>query len=154
MFVITWFLFRHSLLLFRCKMNDRKCPKQENWASNSVGDRISLVPPVISSCSQVSYQAGVYSVATNDSCQQFTVFYIFLFCPYFINVDVLGGYNGTIFAYGQTSSGKTHTMEVQYIAKWFKRSMYCIIDRDYSIDRLAVHLHSSSLLHFNCYLPS
>lgn len=28
--------------------------------------------------------------------------------------DVLGGYNGTIFAYGQTSSGKTHTMEVQY----------------------------------------
>ncbi|XP_067881552.1 kinesin heavy chain-like isoform X3 [Heterodontus francisci] len=25
--------------------------------------------------------------------------------------DVLGGYNGTIFAYGQTSSGKTHTME-------------------------------------------
>uniref|UniRef100_A0A7N6BZ37 Kinesin-like protein n=1 Tax=Anabas testudineus TaxID=64144 RepID=A0A7N6BZ37_ANATE len=28
--------------------------------------------------------------------------------------DVLGGYNGTIFAYGQTSSGKTHTMEVSY----------------------------------------
>lgn len=26
--------------------------------------------------------------------------------------DVLMGYNGTIFAYGQTSSGKTHTMEV------------------------------------------
>ena len=25
--------------------------------------------------------------------------------------DVLGGYNGTIFAYGQTSSGKTHTIE-------------------------------------------
>ncbi|KAK8745165.1 hypothetical protein OTU49_000490 [Cherax quadricarinatus] len=25
--------------------------------------------------------------------------------------DVLNGYNGTIFAYGQTSSGKTHTME-------------------------------------------
>ncbi|KAI5613653.1 kinesin heavy chain, partial [Silurus asotus] len=25
--------------------------------------------------------------------------------------DVLGGYNGTIFTYGQTSSGKTHTME-------------------------------------------
>lgn len=29
--------------------------------------------------------------------------------------DVLGGYNGTIFAYGQTSSGKTHTMEVSSI---------------------------------------
>lgn len=27
--------------------------------------------------------------------------------------DVLTGYNGTIFAYGQTSSGKTHTMEGQ-----------------------------------------
>lgn len=26
-------------------------------------------------------------------------------------LDVLAGYNGTIFAYGQTSSGKTHTME-------------------------------------------
>ena len=26
--------------------------------------------------------------------------------------DVLKGYNGTIFAYGQTSSGKTFTMEV------------------------------------------
>ncbi|XP_063705413.1 kinesin heavy chain-like [Culicoides brevitarsis] len=28
-----------------------------------------------------------------------------------IVTDVLNGYNGTIFAYGQTSSGKTHTME-------------------------------------------
>jgi len=27
-------------------------------------------------------------------------------------LDVLTGYNGTIFAYGQTASGKTHTMEV------------------------------------------
>lgn len=25
--------------------------------------------------------------------------------------DVLAGYNGTVFTYGQTSSGKTHTME-------------------------------------------
>lgn len=30
--------------------------------------------------------------------------------------DVLGGYNGTIFAYGQTSSGKTHTMEVSVMS--------------------------------------
>ena len=30
---------------------------------------------------------------------------------FFICLDVLMGYNGTIFAYGQTSSGKTHTME-------------------------------------------
>lgn len=35
------------------------------------------------------------------------------FCFFFLASDVLGGYNGTIFAYGQTSSGKTHTMEVQ-----------------------------------------
>uniref|UniRef100_A0A4W3JUB6 Kinesin-like protein n=1 Tax=Callorhinchus milii TaxID=7868 RepID=A0A4W3JUB6_CALMI len=32
-------------------------------------------------------------------------------CAKQIVLDVLGGYNGTIFAYGQTSSGKTHTME-------------------------------------------
>ena len=47
---------------------------------------------------------------------------IFTSCPFFLSnisffflpiADVLGGYNGTIFAYGQTSSGKTHTMEVQ-----------------------------------------
>lgn len=33
----------------------------------------------------------------------------------FVVADVLGGYNGTIFAYGQTSSGKTHTMEVSML---------------------------------------
>lgn len=32
-------------------------------------------------------------------------------CAKKIVKDVLEGYNGTIFAYGQTSSGKTHTME-------------------------------------------
>ncbi|KAI5107524.1 kinesin heavy chain, partial [Silurus meridionalis] len=32
-------------------------------------------------------------------------------CAKQIVQDVLDGYNGTIFAYGQTSSGKTHTME-------------------------------------------
>ncbi|ESO09265.1 hypothetical protein HELRODRAFT_168226 [Helobdella robusta] len=31
--------------------------------------------------------------------------------------DVLSGYNGTIFAYGQTASGKTHTMEV--VSRYF-----------------------------------
>uniref|UniRef100_A0A8C4FHM8 Kinesin-like protein n=1 Tax=Dicentrarchus labrax TaxID=13489 RepID=A0A8C4FHM8_DICLA len=35
-------------------------------------------------------------------------------CAKQIVKDVLFGYNGTIFAYGQTSSGKTHTMEVSY----------------------------------------
>lgn len=30
-----------------------------------------------------------------------------------IQIDVIGGYNGTVFAYGQTGSGKTHTMMVR-----------------------------------------
>lgn len=83
--------------------------------------------------------------------------YFPFFGSHFINVDVLGGYNGTIFAYGQTSSGKTHTMEVQYIAKWFNRSTYIHTymhkRQRYRSSRLAVHLFSSSLLHFTCYLP-
>ncbi|XP_064648627.1 kinesin heavy chain-like isoform X4 [Lineus longissimus] len=37
--------------------------------------------------------------------------YVYEQCAKPIVADVLGGYNGTIFAYGQTSSGKTHTME-------------------------------------------
>lgn len=41
----------------------------------------------------------------------FKMFAIFSFLPTSI-IKVLNGYNGTIFAYGQTSSGKTHTMEV------------------------------------------
>uniref|UniRef100_A0A669DQL5 Kinesin-like protein n=1 Tax=Oreochromis niloticus TaxID=8128 RepID=A0A669DQL5_ORENI len=36
-------------------------------------------------------------------------------CAKQIVKDVLYGYNGTIFAYGQTSSGKTHTMEVNFL---------------------------------------
>ena len=36
----------------------------------------------------------------------------------FFLIDVLNGYNGTIFAYGQTSSGKTHTMEVCFFLKF------------------------------------
>uniref|UniRef100_A0A672Q4M1 Kinesin-like protein n=1 Tax=Sinocyclocheilus grahami TaxID=75366 RepID=A0A672Q4M1_SINGR len=39
---------------------------------------------------------------------------VYTACAQQIVKDVLGGYNGTIFAYGQTSSGKTHTMEVSY----------------------------------------
>ena len=38
-------------------------------------------------------------------------FYFTLTLFYYLFLDVLSGYNGTIFAYGQTSSGKTHTME-------------------------------------------
>uniref|UniRef100_A0A667XKF9 Kinesin-like protein n=1 Tax=Myripristis murdjan TaxID=586833 RepID=A0A667XKF9_9TELE len=43
---------------------------------------------------------------TNTSQEQ-----VYNTCAKQIVKDVLGGYNGTIFAYGQTSSGKTHTME-------------------------------------------
>lgn len=38
--------------------------------------------------------------------------------------NVLSGYNGTIFAYGQTSSGKTYTMEVSGI---LSRFLYIIL---------------------------
>uniref|UniRef100_A0A914XJA2 Kinesin-like protein n=1 Tax=Plectus sambesii TaxID=2011161 RepID=A0A914XJA2_9BILA len=36
---------------------------------------------------------------------------VYMDAAYHIVQDVLTGYNGTVFAYGQTSSGKTHTME-------------------------------------------
>lgn len=36
---------------------------------------------------------------------------LYMGAAYHIVQDVLSGYNGTVFAYGQTSSGKTHTME-------------------------------------------
>ncbi|PIO74626.1 kinesin motor domain protein [Teladorsagia circumcincta] len=36
---------------------------------------------------------------------------VYMGAAYHIVQDVLSGYNGTVFAYGQTSSGKTHTME-------------------------------------------
>uniref|UniRef100_A0A8C1UEU1 Kinesin-like protein n=1 Tax=Cyprinus carpio TaxID=7962 RepID=A0A8C1UEU1_CYPCA len=42
-------------------------------------------------------------------------------CAKQIVKDVLGGYNGTIFAYGQTSSGKTHTMEVSYFEIYMEK---------------------------------
>lgn len=44
----------------------------------------------------------------------FTAMFLLLTRVFFLALDVLGGYNGTIFAYGQTSSGKTHTMEVKH----------------------------------------
>ena len=41
--------------------------------------------------------------------------HVLIFKCIFLILDVLAGYNGTIFAYGQTASGKTHTMEVSFI---------------------------------------
>ncbi|RXN29091.1 kinesin heavy chain-like protein [Labeo rohita] len=67
---------------------------------------------------------------------------------------VLDGYNGTIFAYGQTSSGKTHTMEGQLHNSQLKgiipRIAQDIFDHIYSMDEnLEFHIKVS---YFEIYL--
>uniref|UniRef100_A0A8C1YK96 Kinesin-like protein n=1 Tax=Cyprinus carpio TaxID=7962 RepID=A0A8C1YK96_CYPCA len=57
-------------------------------------------------------------------------------CAKQIVKDVLDGYNGTIFAYGQTSSGKTHTMEVSYFEIYLDKIRDLL---DVSKTNLAVH---------------
>ncbi|ETE65249.1 Kinesin heavy chain isoform 5C, partial [Ophiophagus hannah] len=57
-------------------------------------------------------------------------------CAKQIVKDVLEGYNGTIFAYGQTSSGKTHTMEVSYFEIYLDKIRDLL---DVSKTNLAVH---------------
>uniref|UniRef100_UPI00398E5EB6 kinesin heavy chain-like n=1 Tax=Pristiophorus japonicus TaxID=55135 RepID=UPI00398E5EB6 len=62
--------------------------------------------------------------------------------------DVLGGYNGTIFAYGQTSSGKTHTMEGtlhdSHLMGIIPRITHDIFDHIYSMDEnLEFHIKVS-----------
>jgi hypothetical protein len=52
-------------------------------------------------------------------------------CAKKIVKDVLEGYNGTIFAYGQTSSGKTHTMEVTFYTLF--------LDIVSSLDKVFIH---------------
>ncbi|VDP91277.1 unnamed protein product, partial [Echinostoma caproni] len=57
-----------------------------------------------------------------------------------IVADVLNGYNGTIFAYGQTSSGKTFTMEVRFIP----RIIHDIFNHIYQMDEnLEFHIKVS-----------
>ena len=61
-------------------------------------------------------QEKVYNEAAKSIVKGKLIDYIFIKAFILINnysnfIDVLMGYNGTIFAYGQTSSGKTHTME-------------------------------------------
>ena len=51
-----------------------------------------------------------------------TLYYLFLVL---FSLDVLSGYNATIFAYGQTSSGKTHTMEVS-VCVWVVMVCVCV----------------------------
>uniref|UniRef100_A0AAQ4S3C1 Kinesin-like protein n=1 Tax=Gasterosteus aculeatus aculeatus TaxID=481459 RepID=A0AAQ4S3C1_GASAC len=57
-------------------------------------------------------------------------------CAQKIVKDVLEGYNGTIFAYGQTSSGKTHTMEVSYFEIYLDKIRDLL---DVSKTNLSVH---------------
>uniref|UniRef100_A0A8C1U0T3 Kinesin-like protein n=1 Tax=Cyprinus carpio TaxID=7962 RepID=A0A8C1U0T3_CYPCA len=61
---------------------------------------------------------------------------VYTACAQQIVKDVLGGYNGTIFAYGQTSSGKTHTMEVSYFEIYLDKIRDLL---DVSKTNLSVH---------------
>uniref|UniRef100_A0A673AUJ8 Kinesin-like protein n=1 Tax=Sphaeramia orbicularis TaxID=375764 RepID=A0A673AUJ8_9TELE len=75
-------------------------------------------------------------------------------CARQIVKDVLGGYNGTIFAYGQTSSGKTHTMEGKLhdpqLMGIIPRIASDIFDHIYSMDEnLEFHIKVS---YFEIYL--
>ncbi|KAJ8415027.1 hypothetical protein AAFF_G00007250 [Aldrovandia affinis] len=75
-------------------------------------------------------------------------------CAKQIVEDVLGGYNGTIFAYGQTSSGKTHTMEGKLhspqLMGIIPRIAHDIFDHIYSMDEnLEFHIKVS---YFEIYL--
>ncbi|XP_053184205.1 kinesin heavy chain-like [Scomber japonicus] len=75
-------------------------------------------------------------------------------CAKQIVKDVLGGYNGTIFAYGQTSSGKTHTMEGKLhdpqLMGIIPRIATDIFDHIYSMDEnLEFHIKVS---YFEIYL--
>ncbi|KAL0963910.1 hypothetical protein UPYG_G00315250 [Umbra pygmaea] len=75
-------------------------------------------------------------------------------CAKQIVKDVLGGYNGTIFAYGQTSSGKTHTMEGKlhdsHLMGIIPRIARDIFDHIYAMDEnLEFHIKVS---YFEIYL--
>uniref|UniRef100_A0A8C3XFJ0 Kinesin-like protein n=1 Tax=Cyanoderma ruficeps TaxID=181631 RepID=A0A8C3XFJ0_9PASS len=75
-------------------------------------------------------------------------------CAKQIVKDVLEGYNGTIFAYGQTSSGKTHTMEGKLhdpqLMGIIPRIAHDIFDHIYSMDEnLEFHIKVS---YFEIYL--
>uniref|UniRef100_I3MBL1 Kinesin-like protein n=1 Tax=Ictidomys tridecemlineatus TaxID=43179 RepID=I3MBL1_ICTTR len=70
-------------------------------------------------------------------------------CAKQIVKDVLEGYNGTIFAYGQTSSGKTHTMEGKLhdpqLMGIIPRIAHDIFDHIYSMDEnLEFHIKVSA----------
>ncbi len=104
---IEWFIIKNTLLL-RCK-----------------GTWISIL---------LYFEGFTVSIY-----QKYAVFYVFkgsfLLAAFFI--DVLAGYNGTIFAYGQTASGKTHTMEV-WRAFYFWSKPFSLWFCDWSIKILNI----------------
>uniref|UniRef100_A0A8C3MLH1 Kinesin-like protein n=1 Tax=Geospiza parvula TaxID=87175 RepID=A0A8C3MLH1_GEOPR len=66
------------------------------------------VPPYLGGLSAPGGKPYVFDRVFPPNTTQEQVYHA---CAMQIVKDVLAGYNGTIFAYGQTSSGKTHTME-------------------------------------------
>jgi len=75
-------------------------------------------------CTQLQVYTATAKEIVEGKCFIFK-FFVFFLCSlkviisYSFIEDVLSGYNGTIFAYGQTSSGKTHTMEVNNKKKFY-----------------------------------
>lgn len=77
-----------------------------------------------------AYHAFSMQIVKGNECIFRVYFFKLPFLPYSSLVvfltsfpDVLAGYNGTIFAYGQTSSGKTHTMEVRVLNFLWEREV-------------------------------
>uniref|UniRef100_A0A8C6S7V9 Kinesin-like protein n=1 Tax=Neogobius melanostomus TaxID=47308 RepID=A0A8C6S7V9_9GOBI len=78
-------------------------------------------------------------------------------CAKQIVKDVLGGYNGTIFAYGQTSSGKTHTMEGKlhdpHQMGIIPRIAEDIFNHIFAMDEnLEFHIRSGEVSYFEIYM--
>jgi kinesin family protein 5 len=78
-----------------------------NQTEEKAGSKFILKFPTDDSIS-IQGKVYVYDKVLKPNAKQEEVYNA---CAKPIVADVLGGYNGTIFAYGQTSSGKTHTME-------------------------------------------
>ncbi|RXM92215.1 Kinesin heavy chain isoform 5C [Acipenser ruthenus] len=79
--------------------------------AKNINKSLSSLGNVISALAEGTGKSYVFDKVfpTNTTQEQ-----VYNTCAKQIVKDVLGGYNGTIFAYGQTSSGKTHTMEVRF----------------------------------------
>ncbi|GIY70247.1 kinesin heavy chain [Caerostris darwini] len=80
-----------------------------NGSEEKAGSKfIAKYPPSSEDCVNVGGKVYIYDKVFKPNATQEKVYNE---AAQAIVKDVLMGYNGTIFAYGQTSSGKTHTME-------------------------------------------